>query len=332
MKNLKAAATLLLWSSVSALAADLPSIKSAPVAAPAPMWTGFYAGLNIGYGFGTSNGSYTSAYPLLDTWDDAQATARGLLSFKDNSQGITFGNAGNAPMTQNGVIGGGQIGYNLQLQDRYVIGFEADIQGTGITGNGKSYNLSRGELDYSFRSGTPRDGYSRLVFGQNAISASVDWLGTARLRAGYLITPTLLAYGTGGLTYGGITATSSPGAIAGYYGDLTGTFRGWQGSVGLQGNSNTLAVGWNAGGGVEWMFMQNWSAKAEAIYYDLGAQTLTSYTYGPEYTFRGTGFSNPTGAWLVQNNNTISYNGIIARAGVNYHFNFANVAPVVAKF
>jgi outer membrane immunogenic protein len=38
----------LLFSSFSAMAADLPSIKSAPVTAPTPMWTGFYAGLNAG--------------------------------------------------------------------------------------------------------------------------------------------------------------------------------------------------------------------------------------------------------------------------------------------
>ncbi len=48
MKSFKAAISMLLFSSISAIAADLPSLKSAPVAAPAPMWTGFYAGLNAG--------------------------------------------------------------------------------------------------------------------------------------------------------------------------------------------------------------------------------------------------------------------------------------------
>ena len=48
MRALKAAASLLLFSGASAVAADLPSIKSAPIAAPAPMWTGFYAGLYAG--------------------------------------------------------------------------------------------------------------------------------------------------------------------------------------------------------------------------------------------------------------------------------------------
>ena len=55
MKTIKAAASILLLSSVSALAADLPSIKSAPVAAPTPMWTGFYAGLNTGGTWANNN-------------------------------------------------------------------------------------------------------------------------------------------------------------------------------------------------------------------------------------------------------------------------------------
>jgi hypothetical protein len=45
MKTIKATISLFLVSSISAIAADLPTIKSAPIAAPAPMWTDFYAGL-----------------------------------------------------------------------------------------------------------------------------------------------------------------------------------------------------------------------------------------------------------------------------------------------
>ena len=35
-------------SATPAMAADLPSIKSAPNITPAPLWRGFYAGLNAG--------------------------------------------------------------------------------------------------------------------------------------------------------------------------------------------------------------------------------------------------------------------------------------------
>jgi hypothetical protein len=56
MKSLKIAASLLLLSSASTLAADLPSVKSASVGMPAPIWKSFYLGLNIGGGW-SSGGS-----------------------------------------------------------------------------------------------------------------------------------------------------------------------------------------------------------------------------------------------------------------------------------
>lgn len=309
----------------SAMAADLPSIKSAPVAPAPQLWTGAYAGMNIGYGFGIPNGTNTSSYPLVDNWDDAQQLG-GTKNWKDSSQGIILGNNGGASITQQGVIGGGQLGYNFQLRERYVVGAEIDIQGTGITGNGTSFGAGRGELDLRTRSGQA-DIYSRYVAGSNLISASVDWLGTVRARAGYLITPTLLAYGTGGFTYGGISLSTNPSALVQYKGDPTGNYYGYQGAVGYRGKANTVGVGWNAGGGFEWMFMPNWSVKTEAIYYSLGSQTVMSYTYAPAYRLN----TVRTGDWLTQNRNQLSYNGIIARAGVNYHFNLGSI-PVVAKF
>ena len=43
--------------------------------------------------------------------------------------------------------------------------------------------------------------------------------------------------------------------------------------VGVLGNGNNGSnsrVGYTLGGGLEWMFLPNWSLKAEALYYDLG--------------------------------------------------------------
>ena len=38
--------------------------------------------------------------------------------------------------------------------------------------------------------------------------------------------------------------------------------------------SRQTLVGWNVGGGLEWMFMPNWSLKAEAIYWNMGNMTV----------------------------------------------------------
>jgi outer membrane immunogenic protein len=57
-KFLISTAVLALTVSAS-LAADLPSRKGPPVLPPPPppppLWTGFYAGLNAGYNFGTNS-------------------------------------------------------------------------------------------------------------------------------------------------------------------------------------------------------------------------------------------------------------------------------------
>ena len=65
MKKILLSAVSLAVLSSAALAADLPSRKApvAPPPPPPPMWTGFYAGLNLGGGWGAGNGN-SSAYNL----------------------------------------------------------------------------------------------------------------------------------------------------------------------------------------------------------------------------------------------------------------------------
>ncbi len=90
-----------------ALAADLPRRAAPPPAfTPVPVftWTGFYAGVNAGAGFGGGGGTFTDA---------------------------TYGTV--TPGSRDAAfVGGGQIGYNYQFTpgSGFVIGAEADIQGT----------------------------------------------------------------------------------------------------------------------------------------------------------------------------------------------------------
>lgn len=78
------------------------------------------------------------------------------------------------------------------------------------------------------------------------------------------------------------------------------------------------------------MFMDNWSVKAEAVYWNLGSMNVNTAAYG-------NGINTPAGFPFLSNTNlgwgrtSVQYSGVIARAGVNYHFNFGT-APVVAKF
>jgi outer membrane immunogenic protein len=97
----------------SAFAADLPSVKEAPViVAPTPVftWTGFYVGADIGSGW--ANRGISVPPGPLNPQDSFGTTARGI-------------------------VGGGFAGYNYQI-NQFVIGVQGDIQGADITGTSYS--------------------------------------------------------------------------------------------------------------------------------------------------------------------------------------------------
>ena len=79
--------------------------------------------------------------------------------------------------------------------------------------------------------------------------------------------------------------------------------------------SSAIQTGWTAGGGVEWMFMPNWSAKLEYLYSDISGGNNNGFN-------AGIGINNV--------NNHTRWNTV--RAGVSYHFNFGAPAPVLAKY
>ena len=116
MKKIALYAAALALTAGSAIAADLPSYKAPPPPPPPPppLWTGFYAGLNLGGGFQDSSSS--------NLWHPVWGW------------GTRGGSSG-------GVIGGGQIGYNYQLTPMFVVGVETDFQGTSI-GSGGANNVA----------------------------------------------------------------------------------------------------------------------------------------------------------------------------------------------
>jgi outer membrane immunogenic protein len=257
-----------------AVAADM--YVKAPLA-PAPYyWTGYYAGINAGYADEQSN--FTSA--ASPTSDLALGVVPGV------SEGLAALSSGGIPTSNGaGFIGGGQVGYNLQLSSFLVAGLEADFQGKTGTSSG-TIAVTNVVV------GVP-------VTSAQTATASIDWLGTVRGRIGALVAPTWLVYFTGGLAYGGVNASST-------------LFQsGTNGFVGTgAGNISTTHVGWTLGGGVEWMFARNWSAKAEYLFYDLGT---ASFSYPATSAF----FLTPVYQTVT---NSMRFEGNIARAGINYHF------------
>jgi outer membrane immunogenic protein len=279
----------------TALAADLPSRKGPPPALlpPPPLWTGFYVGLNAGGTFGGGNSVATTAAPVFfaPTWNTELATSSALAS---NVLGSN----------QGGFIGGGQIGYNWQFGNVFVAGVEADIQGIA----GASTSAS------AFGAGVPAAFPGERIVSITSVSRRLDYLGTVRGRLGYLVTPTLLAYGTAGLAYGGAKLNVSILQDNLPFGPPFASFGGF----------SDTRVGWTAGGGLEWMFMPNWSAKVEYLYYDLGNVTAA---LNPLANLSAGGFVRHVSAPFAQTR----FDGHVVRAGLNYHFNWG-AAPVVARY
>jgi opacity protein-like surface antigen len=129
-----------------------------------------------------------------------------------------------------------------------------------------------------------------------ALHQTVEWFATLRGRVGYLVRPDLLAYGTGGFASGSGSSRFSFVDGAGNSGE---------------GLTNPTRTGFAAGGGLEWAFAPDWSAKLEYLFIDLGRN-------------RGQGFNlvDPDGNG-VANGATLS--GVanrfhVVRAGVNFHF------------
>ncbi len=289
----------------TAFAADLPTHAPPPVfLPPPPMWTGFYAGVNAGYEWSASNSvDVVSAVAFNNT---AALSPLGLTY----GPAAALGTTRNLPLNNSGFIGGGQIGYNYQFATSWLVGIEADIQGiAGGNGSTSAFTV--------VQRGAPA-APGQTVQTNVAVSKSLNYLGTVRGRFGYLLTPTLLIFGDGGLAYGGINSDTG---IFGAEVPNTGSSP----FFGL-GRASTTRVGWTAGGGAEWMFLPNWSAKVEYAYYDLGSVT---YSSGPL-------ISNLTGGGPISFINTAAtrthFNGNVVRAGINYHFNWGAPAPVVAKY
>jgi len=179
-------------------------------------WQGMHAGVNFGFGL----------TPGTHPW----GLGAGGEEYRLDA-GWAFPRA---PLT--GLIGGVQAGYD-HVFDRFVAGVEADWQASGLSGGGAGF-------------GQPQ-GLTPFVENRRAI----DWFGTVRGRLGYALTPTFVAFATGGLAYGG-------GANLFRYVDAAG-------NTGDNIN-NPTRLGYVAGAGVEWALNPVVSMKLEYLHVDLG--------------------------------------------------------------
>jgi outer membrane immunogenic protein len=225
----------------AAQAADMP--LKAPPRGAAPVysdWNGFYA-----FGFG----GYS--------W--------GKIKPDDFNVGDIFlFEGGHNPKPKGGVFGFGG-GYNYQYGS-WVGGLEIDY----------GFSNEKDDQTFFFSGGCP-DSQMVQKAAQRAnlscdsdtsvgLNSKIEALGSARLRAGYLFTPNLLAYGTAGLGWG--RAKVSVNLCQG--GECVDLL-----------NSKTNVFGWVAGGGLEYKLFEHVRIRGEYLHYDFGS---TSFAFQPILT------------------------------------------------
>jgi outer membrane immunogenic protein len=229
-------------------AADMP-VKAPPLTPAAAVydWTGVYVGGEVG-------GKWTT-----DKWNTTCVDAGGaplgacgsllsLLAFPgapDSTAGNTFKTSG----LRAGVYGG----LDIQVSPSWVVGVEADW------GYYKQSSTVAGILGCSTAACT---GGALVPFSLGGDSTSVKFGDdySLRLRAGYLVLPTVLAYGTGGFALQRISTTlactgaTSPACLFNH----------------LETQNNTL-WGYTVGGGLEWRIAPNWLLRGEYRYSNFGS-------------------------------------------------------------
>lgn len=277
MRNVAIGTVMLLGMVASAGAADVPVYTKAP---PLYNWTGLYIGGNVGYGWDRSNTTETFTDPAI-----VLATV-------------------NPSFNLDGVIGGGQVGYNWQ-SGPWVLGIEGDLQATGQSGG--TNDLCGTGVCAQTTIGPPPN-CQGLACGKvivtpggpvtDALSQRLEWLDTLRGRIGWTVTPTFLAYVTGGLAVG---VLNTSGLVTGTNGatSVVGSF-----------NSNSVHAGGTVGVGLEAALAGRWTGKVEYLYVDLGTFSGGSFAtpiVGPSGSLLNTSFSSR----LTDN---------VLRAGVNYRF------------
>ncbi len=240
-----------------AFAADVAvwPVRAAPppvIVVPVYNWTGFYIGGNIG-------GVHSDASGTSDFIDTSVPIGSVLRS---NPQNNSFSNSS--------FLGGFQAGFNWQF-DQWVVGVEGD--------------WDWGRTRYSFCRQTNVESVPCIdnEHGFETIASRLNWLATIRGRAGFLVAPWLLVYGTAGGAGGDIDTTLSQSCLVKGCGE-SGV------KVAISPTTSETKSGWVAGAGIEALINNHWMLRGEWLHVDLG-------TLSNAFSTPGTGGSFQTTTW-----------------------------------
>jgi outer membrane immunogenic protein len=170
-------------------------------------WNGLYLGGNVGTG-----------------------TSRN----RSTVEAVNTGTVALFNLAPDGLIGGGQIGYNWQAGN-IVYGLETDFQGSTMEDNKTCFGCGAPAASLNF-------------------NAKLQWLGTVRGRLGYAVGPSLF-YATGGFAYGNVKTAINEVSFS-------DTRTGWTVGGGIETPFDLFGL-----------FGPNWTSTTEYLYVDLGKST-----------------------------------------------------------
>ena len=286
-KSIACIAALLAFGLTGAMAEEMAVPPSQFITARVPYlaWTGIYVGINGGFAWSNSSVAFAANDPAALAGTCGGGGAGALKGQCINS--VDF--------RRDGAVAGGQFGYNWQVNSHWLVGAEADYQWSNLDGSVSS----------PFRLGGV--GATNMVASQ-----TVELFGTVRARAGVVLAPPLLLYGTGGFAFGqvhenlrvpAVTTGGLPPAGGFSYACTIGT-------ACFAGSASQTALGWSAGAGAEYAITTNLIFRTELLYVHLSAPTATATATAV------TGATAP--ASIAAGFSPIYF--AVMRAGLNYKF------------
>jgi len=266
-----------------AFAADLLKAPAAPLAVPS--WTGFYIGGEVG-------GKW-----VKDDWGtncvQIAVPSGGECGTSPNIIPLTIDSS--ATFKTSGLRAGIYLGAMTQIGPNWVLGIEGDYafykQSAAVTG-------IVGCMTALCPQASPFPFPVTSAFDSTSVTNKDDF--SIRPRLGFLVTPDIMLYGTGGLAFQRVEATMSCGNVNPPSPACGSNF--------LSQTDGSWRPGWTVGGGVELKLAQiglpNWLLRGEYRYSDFG-------TWKPSF-FQGSG--------IVEVFPAIKVTSQIATAGLAYKF------------
>lgn len=203
-----------------------------PGAAPGADWTGLYIGGHVGQGFAELKGLTTAMDGSVKRYSSTESSDLDLSNF----------------------LLGGQLGFNYQFGNRFVLGVEADYTKSRLQGFQEAISTEASLL-------APRNQL------ESKLAHSINWIATIRGRLGYAF-DRMFVYGTGGVAflkeaavrdqYRATTPTASPSATEKMFSE----------------GAEASRTGWVMGGGVEYALTSNWSLKGEYSFASFDEESL----------------------------------------------------------